>query len=258
MASPVTDNGTIQGAVLVLLDITEQEDREKLRREFTANVSHELKTPLTVISGYAEILSQGMVKPEDAPDTGTKIYEEARRLVTLINDIMQLSRLDEGGAGLKQEAVSLRTLAEEAIQRVSPAAQARNIRITLEGEDAVITGITPVLLETLFNLLDNAIKYNRENGEVRVSIKRNENETRLSVADIGIGIPPAEQERVFERFYRVDKSRNNRTGGTGLGLSIVKHSAQLHNAGIELESNGVSGTTITVTFNDGAPALHSY
>jgi two-component system phosphate regulon sensor histidine kinase PhoR len=254
MASPVMEAGTVQGAVLLLLDVTEQEDREKLRREFSANVSHELKTPLTVISGYAEILSNGIAKAEDAPDFGAKIYKEARRLVTLINDIMQLSRLDEGNtllvgsSGLKRESLSLLSLVREAVERVTPAALARNIGIVVVGEDTAISGFPQVLRELIFNLLDNGIKYNRENGEVRVSLKKDELEIRLCVADSGIGIPLAEQERVFERFYRIDKSRDGKTGGTGLGLSIVKHGAQLHGAKIEVESDGVSGTRISLVF----------
>ncbi|MDR0656820.1 MAG: hypothetical protein LBG22_10940 [Treponema sp.] len=248
MANPVTDGGNVQGAVLLLLDVTEQEDRERLRREFSANVSHELKTPLTVISGYAEIFSSGIFKPEEAADFGAKIYREAQRLLGLINDIMMLSRLDEGGMELEREEADLLSLASGTAERIRPAAQARNIRIELEGENTAVSVIPHVLQEVLFNLLDNAVKYNRENGEVRVLVTKNRDEIRLSVADTGIGIPPAEQERVFERFYRIDKSRNGKTGGTGLGLSIVKHGAKLHGAGIEVESDGISGTKISLVF----------
>ncbi|MDR1445500.1 MAG: PAS domain-containing protein [Treponema sp.] len=248
MANPVTDGGNVQGAVLLLLDVTEQEDREKLRREFSANVSHELKTPLTVISGYAEIFSSGISKPEEAAAFGAKIYREAQRLLGLINDIMLLSRLDEGGMELEREETDLLSLASGAVERIHPAAQARNIRIALEGENIAVSVIPQVLQEVLFNLLDNAVKYNRENGEVRITVTKNKNEIRLSVADTGIGIPPAEQGRVFERFYRLDKSRNGKTGGTGLGLSIVKHGAKLHGAGIEVESDGISGTKISLVF----------
>jgi two-component system phosphate regulon sensor histidine kinase PhoR len=249
MASPVADGGKVLGAALLLLDVTEQEDREKLRREFSANVSHELKTPLTVISGYAEILSEGMVKTEDATDFGAKIYHEAMRLLSLINDIMQLSRLDEGAAALAREKVSLSPLVKGVMERASPTAQARNIRLFTENEadETVITGIPQILQEMIFNLVDNGIKYNKDHGEVTVSLRRNKNTIRLQVADTGIGIPPSEQERVFERFYRVDKSRSSSTGGTGLGLSIVKHGAHLHGAEIELES-GITGTKITLVF----------
>jgi two-component system phosphate regulon sensor histidine kinase PhoR len=255
MASPVMDSGNVQGAALLLLDVTEQEDREKLRRDFSANVSHELKTPLTIISGYAEILSGGLVKPEDAPEFAAKIYKEVQGLVTLIDDIVQLSRLDEGGGELKREDVNLLALAGEVAESAGPTAEARKIRITVEGEDAVISGVPRILREVLFNLLDNGIKYNKANGEVRISVKRERNKIRLSVADTGIGIPAAEQDRVFERFYRVDKSRNGQTGGTGLGLSIVKHGAQLHHARIDLKSSGSSGTTITLIFEDNADKL---
>jgi two-component system phosphate regulon sensor histidine kinase PhoR len=254
MASPVVDDGIVLGAALLLLDITEQEDREQLRREFSANVSHELKTPLTVIAGYAELLSKGMVKPEDTVSIGEKVSREAARLLALINDIMQLSRLDEGAPGLEREPVSLGLLVKGVVERAYPIARARNIRVTVEGgaqeEDTVITGIPQVLREMVFNLVDNGIKYNKEHGEVVISLTRDENTVRLSVADSGIGIPPAEQERVFERFYRVDKSRNSETGGTGLGLSIVKHGAQLHHAAIALES-GPEGTRVSLVFQRG-------
>ncbi|MDR1363539.1 MAG: two-component sensor histidine kinase, partial [Spirochaetaceae bacterium] len=236
MASPVMDGGKMQGAALLLLDVTEQEERERLRREFSANVSHELKTPLTVISGYAEILSQSMANPEDAPGFGGKIYAESQRLLNLINDVMQLSRLDEGAVNLEREPVNLYTLVSGVVERAAPIARSRNIRLSLTGEDAIINGIPQILHEMAFNLVDNGIKYNNDGGEVRVSITSNEKTVCLCVADNGAGIPLVEQERVFERFYRVDKSRNTGTGGTGLGLSIVKHGAQLHDANIELES----------------------
>jgi two-component system phosphate regulon sensor histidine kinase PhoR len=167
---------------------------------------------------------------------------------------MLLSRLDEGGMELEREEAGLLSLASVTVERIRPAAQARNIRIVLEGEDTVISVIPQAMREVLFNLLDNAVKYNRENGEVRVSVTKNKNEIRLSVADTGIGIPPAEQERVFERFYRIDKSRNGKTGGTGLGLSIVKHGAKLHGAGIEVESDGISGTKISLVFGKNTSA----
>jgi two-component system phosphate regulon sensor histidine kinase PhoR len=259
LASPVSDGGRLLGAALLLLDVTEQEDREKLRREFSANVSHELKTPLTVISGYAEILRDGLVKPEDAPDFGGKIYNEARRLLSLINDIMQLSRLDEGGENLERCPVNLLSVVNAVIERVSPLARSRNITVSVdcvdadgcgdEDEDAVISGIPQVLQEMVFNLLDNAIKYNRDGGTVTVSVTRSADTARLRVADTGAGIPVAERERVFERFYRIDKSRTG--GGTGLGLSIVKHGARLHNAVIELEGNTPHGTIITLVFPAG-------
>jgi two-component system phosphate regulon sensor histidine kinase PhoR len=237
--------GVQQGAVLLLMDITEREDRERLRREFSANVSHELKTPLTVISGYGEIIANGLAKGVDCPGFGAKIYEEAQRLISLINDIMLLSRLDEG-ADLNRETLDLLVPAKEALRRTAQSAKKRNITITLEGESLAISGIPRVLEEMIFNLLDNAVKYNRDNGNVGVTIFRDGNMAVLSVSDTGIGIPPGEQDRIFERFYRVDKIRGGRPG-TGLGLSIVKHGALLHNAKIEVES-GEGGTTIRVRF----------
>jgi two-component system phosphate regulon sensor histidine kinase PhoR len=250
MASPVMDGGKLQGAAILLLDVTEREDREKLRREFSANVSHELKTPLTVISGYAELLLMGLVKPDDIPAFAGKMYREAKRLINLINDVMQLSRLDEGAAGLERKPVDLYTLALTVAEEAMPVALSRNIRVTVEGEEAVIDGFPQVLHEMAFNLVDNAIKYNRDGGEVVVSVTRDEKAVRLSVADTGCGIPPAERERVFERFYRLDKSRNTESGGTGLGLSIVKHGAQLHGAAIELDG-GDTGTVICLVFPPG-------
>jgi two-component system phosphate regulon sensor histidine kinase PhoR len=259
MASPVADSGKVLGAALLLLDVTEQEDREKLRREFSANVSHELKTPLTVISGYAELLAEGLVKPEDTAEFGGKVFHEARRLLHLINDIMQLSRLDEGAAGLEREAVDLCALVKGVMERAAPIAWARNVLLDLDAaqnrrpcdaEDTVITGIPQVLHEMVFNLVDNGIKYNRDHGRVTVAIRHEGSAVCLAVTDTGIGIPLDEQERVFERFYRVDKSRNSETGGTGLGLSIVKHGAQLHGAAISLESSA-AGTTIRLVFQAG-------
>jgi two-component system phosphate regulon sensor histidine kinase PhoR len=248
MASPVIDGGKLQGAALLLLDVTELEERERLRREFSANVSHELKTPLTVISGYAEILSQGLVSPEDTPDFSKKIYAESQRLFNLINDVMQLSRLDEGAVNLEREQVNLYAVVNEVAERAAPVARSRNIRIVVFGEDALINGIPQLLREMVFNLVDNGIKYNKAGGELHVSVIKDKDKTRLCVADNGAGIPTAEQERVFERFYRVDKSRNTGTGGTGLGLSIVKHAAQLHGASINLESSDKTGTKISIIF----------
>jgi two-component system phosphate regulon sensor histidine kinase PhoR len=246
LASPVTDGERLQGAAMLLLDVTEQEDRERLRREFSANVSHELKTPLTVISGYAEILRDGLAKPEDTGDFGGKIYDEARRLLHLINDIMQLSRLDEGGEDLERCPVSLLSVVNAVVERAAPLARSRNIAVTVDGEDAIISGVPHVLQEMAFNLLENAIKYNSDGGAVTVSVRRSADAARLCVADTGSGIPPAERERVFERFYRLEKSRAG--GGTGRGLSIGKHGARLHNAVVELEGNSPQGTRITLVF----------
>ncbi|MDR2136277.1 MAG: PAS domain S-box protein [Treponema sp.] len=246
-ANPVADNGTILGAVLVILDVTEQEDREKLRREFSANVSHELKTPLMAISGYAEIMAEGLAKPEDMGRFAQNIYAEAQRLITLIGDILLLSRLDEKNE-LPAETVDLLALARSALDRISGAAAERALRVYLDGEEAVVTGIRQILDEVIYNLLDNAVKYNRRDGEIRVSIKKTGGAIEFSVADTGIGIAPSEQERIFERFYRVDKSRGKAAGGTGLGLSIVKHGARLHNAAIEVRSDGATGSCFTLRF----------
>ncbi|MDR2174688.1 MAG: PAS domain-containing protein [Synergistaceae bacterium] len=268
MANPVMDEGELQGAVLVLLDVTEREDRERLRREFSANVSHELRTPLTAISGYAEILANGVAKLEDAPRFAERIYAEAQRLIALVGDVMMLSRLDEGGGEseseeFKRERVGLGEIVRSAVESLGDLARSRNISVVLDlpgkDDEITITGIRTLLVEMALNLLDNAVKYNVNGGEVRVSAGRTgaagktENAVFLTVADTGIGIPPEEQERVFERFYRVEKSRaeksrNGAAQGTGLGLSIVRHGALLHNAKIDLQSDGKSGTSITLLF----------
>ncbi|MDR1398971.1 MAG: hypothetical protein LBJ41_03505 [Treponema sp.] len=257
-ANPVADGGTILGAVLVILDVTEQEDREKLRREFSANVSHELKTPLMAISGYAEIMSEGLAKPEDMWHFARKIYMEAQRLITLIGDIIMLSHLDEQNESLPMEEVDLLPLTQSVLMRVSALAEEYHLSITFDGEAAILTGWARILEELIYNLLDNAVKYNREGGEIRIALKTNtasslagspaEGRIIFSVSDTGPGIPVAEQERIFERFYRVDKSRSKDAGGTGLGLSIVKHAAALHNAQVEVQSDGTSGTCFTVRF----------
>jgi two-component system phosphate regulon sensor histidine kinase PhoR len=252
MANPVPDSdkssGEILGAVLLLLDVTEKKERENLRREFSANVSHELKTPLTSISGYSEIIASGLAKPGDCRKFGAQIYEETQRLITLINNILQLSHLDEGGgAGLQFEKVSVRKIADAAINRIIDRARERNISISLSGDNGEIKGVPGVLEEIIFNLLENSVKYNYDGGKITILIRKSEKELSLSVADSGIGIPEEEQERIFERFYRADKSRG-KTPGTGLGLSIVKRGALLHNAKIKLESKEKAGTTITVFF----------
>ncbi|MDR1573753.1 MAG: PAS domain-containing protein [Clostridiales Family XIII bacterium] len=252
IANPIADGGELHGAVLMLLDVTEREDREKLRREFSANVSHELKTPLTAISGYAEILSNGVAGEEDTPRFARIIYAEAQRLIALTNDILMLSNLDEGGQELLKERIDLRTCAEETARRFGDAAGKRNVSVLFDGENAEIVGIRRVLDEMLSNLLDNAVKYSADGGTVRVSVKNTPDGILLSVADTGIGIPREEQERVFERFYRAEKSRNKAAGGTGLGLSIVKHGALLHEAKIELQSEEQKGTRISLLFPDGA------
>jgi two-component system phosphate regulon sensor histidine kinase PhoR len=253
-ANPVTDSNAVPGAVVVILDVTEREDREKLRREFSANVSHELKTPLMAISGCAEIMAGGLVKPEDMHPFAQKIYDETQRLIALINDILLLSRLDEGekgasaGAGLAKEEIDLIPFTQNIINRIAPAAADRFLYLALEGEDAKIFGAPHILDEMIFNLLDNAVKYNKQGGSIVADIKKTKTEVLLCIADTGIGISPAEQKRIFERFYRVDKSRNKDVGGTGLGLSIVKHGALIHNAKVEVESSLNSGSRFTLRF----------
>jgi two-component system phosphate regulon sensor histidine kinase PhoR len=250
MANPVMDGAAVTGAVLVILDVTEREDRERLRREFSANVSHELKTPLMAISGYAEIMAGGLAKPEDTGRFSRNIYNEAQRLITLTGDILMLSRLDEREIP-PPERVELLALARNLGERISGAAEEAGVSLSIEGQEAAINGMPRILDEMIYNLLDNAVKYNRPGGSVRVSVTKNGGETVLSVCDTGIGIAEGEQERIFERFYRVDKSRSKAAGGTGLGLSIVKHGAALHGARLEVRSDGKSGSRFTLSFPPG-------
>ena len=248
LADPVFRGEQVAGAVLVLVDVTEREQGEQMRREFTANVSHELKTPLTAISGMAEIIKNGMVKPEDVAGFAADIYKECQRLITLVEDVIHLSRLDEGGAGLEKEPVELLGLCRKAVQRLEPLAQSGQVTIKTEGTPCTLPGIPGILEEIVYNLCDNAIKYNRPGGSVTVTVTPTKAGTELAVSDTGIGIPPEDQQRVFERFYRVDKSHSKEIGGTGLGLSIVKHGAMLHDARVELESALGQGTTVRVIF----------
>ena len=220
----------------------------ELRREFTANVSHELKSPLHSISGYAELLKEGIVKQEDIPQFSERIYSEAQRMITLVEDIISLSHLDEGGEDFQRKTVDLYALTESVVQRLQPEARAAKINLSFKGCGTELYGVPQLLGGIIFNLCDNAIKYNHENGDVRVEITDDKNHILLTVTDTGIGIPEEYQERIFERFYRVDKSHSKEVGGTGLGLSIVKHAARFHNAGIELSSTPGIGTTVTVRF----------
>lgn len=248
MASPVISNNIVSGIVLLILDVTEKEKAEQLRREFTANVSHELKTPLHTISGSAELLANGMVKPEDIPIFLKRIYSEAQRMIQLVEDIIRLSHLDEGAEDMKWDMVDLYAVAEETINSLADEAESNGIKFELYGETVLINGIRQLLQEIIYNLCDNAIKYNCRGGSLSVGVK-NENEFAvLTITDTGIGIPAEHQERIFERFYRVDKSHSKEIGGTGLGLSIVKHAAKLHNAEIELHSIVNKGTEITIKF----------
>ena len=243
--SRIDSDGSAFGAVILLFDITDRENAEKLRREFTANVSHELKTPLQGIIGSAELIESGMVKAADMPRFVGHIREEAQRLVCLVNDIIRLSQLDEGDS-LPTERVDLLSVAEEAAADLSKAAKARNISLLAEGESVFVFGIKRLLYEVIYNLGENAVKYNVENGNVLISVAKEENSAVLTVKDSGIGIAPEHQSRIFERFYRVDKSHSKASGGTGLGLSIVKHAVQRQGGKIELESEPGKGTTIRV------------
>lgn len=248
LANPVVASGQVAGAVVLFMDVTEREQRERLRREFSANVSHELKTPLTSISGFAELMKEGLVPPEKIPEFSGDIYKESLRLIGLVNDIIQLSRLDENSTQFQRAPVDLYDLCAQSIEQLSPVAARQSVTLALTGEHAEIMGVEQLLKEMIYNLLDNAIKYNVPGGSVTASVRKSAGRTILSVADTGIGIPYAHQPRVFERFYRVDKSHSKEVGGTGLGLSIVRHAAQYHGARLELKSQPGKGTTITVTF----------
>lgn len=246
--NPVWVNGRVKGAVVLILDITEKRAAEQIRREFSANVSHELKTPLTSILGYAEIIKNGMVKIEDIPGFAERIYNEANHLIALIDDIIRLSRLDEDNIDIPRKRVNLLELSKRVCARLEPQAREKSVIVSVSGQNGFVFGVEEILEQMIYNLCDNAIKYNKENGRVDVNISQSAKEVVLTVSDTGIGIPKEHQSRVFERFYRVDKSRSNRTSGTGLGLSIVKHVAMHHNARIELESQPGHGTTIRIIF----------
>ncbi len=243
--SRIESDGKVVGAVLLAFDMTAQAFAESRRREFTANVSHELKTPLQGIIGSAELLENGMVKSEDIPRFVGHIRAEAQRLVTLIGDIIRLSELDEGGE-LPAEAVELLPLAQEAAENLRTAAEQKNVTVTVSGESVSMVGVRRLLYEVIYNLCDNAIKYNVEGGRVELRVAAENGSARLTVCDTGIGIPPEHQSRVFERFYRVDKSHSKESGGTGLGLSIVKHAAAYHHGTVTLKSEVGRGTEITV------------
>ena len=228
--------------------MTEKEERDNLRREFSANVSHELKTPLTSISGIAEIIKNGIVDDKDIPEFAGKIYDEARRLISLVEDIIRVSQLDEGETMMTRQAVDLYEVANQTVSHLKDVAAKRNITIKLSGAAAVVQGVPSVIDEMIFNLCDNAIKYNKDNGEVEVSVKTLDETAVVSVKDTGIGIAKDQQGRIFERFYRVDKSHSKEIGGTGLGLSIVKHGAKIHNADVSVHSTLGKGTEITISF----------
>ena len=247
ISTPVRADGGVSGAVLIILDITEKESREELRREFTSNVSHELKTPLTTIYGIADMIVGGIVKPEDIGRFAGDIRDEAKRLIALIEDIIKLSQLDENTFTDTKERVDILSLAELAASRLKTVADGRHVTINVSGVRAEYTGMSSVLEEMIYNLLDNAVKYNREGGRADISVEDAPGSVTVTVADTGIGIPADSIGRVFERFYRVDKSHSRRIGGTGLGLSIVKHGAALHGGTVTISSAEGSGTTVKLT-----------
>lgn len=248
IASPVVRDGKTVGAVLVLLDITEREQREKLRREFSANVSHELKTPLTSISGFAEIIKAGIAKPGDVERFAENIYTEAQRMISLIGDILRLSQLDEDEFSAERTPVDLEPMIHSVINRLAPKTAEKRLSVKVEACTAKIMGIESVLDEILYNICENGVKYNLPDGKLDVTLSVKDQNAVITVADTGIGIPEADRERVFERFYRVDKGRSHGTGGTGLGLSIVKHGVALHGGTVSLESREGEGTTVTLSF----------
>ena len=236
-----------------LLEAMDRQNKEKeavsnMRKEFSANVSHELKTPLTSISGYAEIIMNGMVRPADIPPFSERIYKEARRLITLVEDIIKLSKLDEESVELEKEEVDLYDLTREIVSRLAPQAAQKNIHMEVTSEPVIYKGIRQILDEMVYNICENAIKYNNDNGRVTVWVGSTLSGPKISVADTGIGIPKEHQERIFERFYRVDKSHSKERGGTGLGLSIVKHGAILHGAKVNVESDEGKGTRMEILF----------
>ena len=248
ITNPVKHFDKISGAVIIIIGVTEKESREELRREFSANVSHELKTPLTAISGFAEIMKDGWAKPEDYQMFALKIYNETQRLINLIEDIIKLSRLDENKIEITKESVDMLVLAKDAAARLSSKAKDKNISVTVNGDHGNITGVRQILDEMIYNLCDNAIKYNKKNGKVEVIVKDYISNVSVTVKDNGIGIPAEDLDRVFERFYCVNKSHSKESGGTGLGLSIVKHGAIFHKAKINIDSTLGIGTSIEIVF----------
>ena len=247
-ANPVKTSGGVSGVVLLLLDVTEKRRAETQRREFTANVSHELKTPLHAISGHAELMKSGLVRPEDMTGFAGTIYTEAQRLIRLVEDILKLSRLDEGAASDKRETLDLYSLVCQTLDEMRHYTARNSVELHITGESAMMVGVPNQIRMMVGNLFTNACKYNRPGGRVEVNVSKTYRAVVLTVSDTGIGIAEEHQERIFERFYRVDKSHSKAVGGTGLGLSIVKHAALIHNAKIELESELDKGTTIRVIF----------
>lgn len=256
VGSPTLYGQNAQGAVLLLIDDTERLQAEQTRREFSANVSHELKTPLTSISGYAEIIRDGLVKPQDIPDFAGKIYDESSRLIALISDIIKLSRLDEKQPATQREPVELLELAQDIVKSLEQPAREKDIQVVVTGGPVTVFGVRSILSEILYNLVENAIRYNKQGGRVEMRLGRKGDDISVRVKDTGMGIPAEHQPHVFERFYRVDKSHARTSGGTGLGLSIVKRGALFHNGSVELHSQVGRGSTFTVLL-DGTPPGHS-
>ena len=248
IANPVTRENKTEGAVILLVDVTEKVEREQLRREFSANVSHELKTPLTSISGFAEIMQDGFVKDEDVKVFAGRIYKEAQRLIRLVGDVIRISRLDEGGLPYQWEKLDLYSLTHDIFSTLHEAAEKQEVHMYMEGGSTVLDTVPTIMEEVLYNVCDNAVKYNRRGGEVFVRLKDGEDAVRVNVRDTGIGIPKEDQERIFERFYRVDKSHSKEIGGTGLGLSIVKHGVKTLNGRLWLNSEPGQGTEILMEF----------
>ncbi len=248
LGNPVKDGEVVRGAVILMLDATERLERDQLRREFSANVSHELKTPMNVISGYAELMKNGLVQQQDVGKFAGNIYKEAQRMISLIEDIIKVSRLDENTGGLPMEETDLYGLAALAVECLQNTADQRQITLRLHGDHIKFTGVRQILSEMVFNLCENAIKYNKDGGQVDITIRTEHGRPTVTVKDTGIGIPESQIDRVFERFYRVDKSHSRAIGGTGLGLSIVKHGAAYHNAEISLKSKEDVGTTVKIIF----------
>ena len=250
IANPVTRENKTEGAVILLVDVTEKVEREQLRREFSANVSHELKTPLTSISGFAEIMQDGFVKDEDVKVFAGRIYKEAQRLIRLVGDVIRISRLDEGGLPYQWEKLDLYSLTHDIFSTLHEAAEKQEVHMYMEGGSTVLDTVPTIMEEVLYNVCDNAVKYNRRGGEVFVRLKDGEDAVRVNVRDTGIGIPKEDQERIFERFYRVDKSHSKEIGGTGLGLSIVKHGVKTLNGRLWLNSEPGQGTEILWNFRN--------
>lgn len=246
-ASPVMTDGKVTAIALLIVDITEREKAEQMRREFTANVSHELKTPLQTISGCAELMQNGLIKPEDVEKFGERIYSESKRMITLVEDIIGLSRLDDGTVDTNKEPVNVKETVSTVIDILKDSAQRKNVTVSLSGDDVTINTVKRLLSEVVYNLCDNAVKYNKDGGRVDIAIKEQPDFVSVTVADTGIGIPGSAINRVFERFYRVDKSHSKEVGGTGLGLSIVKHAVKLLGGDVSLESEENKGTSVTVT-----------